>query len=212
MKKHEKEKVQALQDLQVDLDVSIYNARTLVASWLLDTNKPDDDQKTFLKHEQGLGILSNERLAKAKDEFQGRPVRLGLGAKFITHKDALQRQFGNTPEQVIPGRSQANAITDFKLKRKLVGKNSASGVSHRGTGSSSRSTGKPDPTSDSESEGESKSRHFRTSTLQSPSVASPSQSSKPTAVTGKRKSVMAQGDFLSQFLAEKQSKVKKSGH
>ncbi|KAJ1969965.1 hypothetical protein IWQ62_000276 [Dispira parvispora] len=210
MKKHEKEKVQALQDLQADLDVSIYNARTLVASWLLDTDKPDDDQKTFLKHEQDLGVLGNERLAKAKDEFQGRPVRLGLGAKFITHKDALQRQFGNAGGQATPGRSQANAITDFKLKRKLVGKHSASGSFHRGT--TSKPTNKPDPASDSESEGESKSRYFRKPASHSLPVASPSQSNKPPAVTGKRKSVMAQGDFLSQFLVEKKSKVKKPGH
>ncbi|KAF9199710.1 hypothetical protein BGZ49_010137 [Haplosporangium sp. Z 27] len=95
-KKQRKEQFDALNALQTQLDVSVSLARNQVTSWLnVDAFSDDEDSST------------NTSGFKAATVIQPRQPGLGLGAKFISHKDQMRH---------VP----MNAF-ESKLKRQMTG-------------------------------------------------------------------------------------------
>ncbi|KAG0052899.1 hypothetical protein BGZ83_001984 [Gryganskiella cystojenkinii] len=98
-KKQRKEQFEALDALKTQLDVSVSLARTKVASWLSGDGFSDDEADN--------GSSSPGSFASGATVIKPRQERLGLGAKFISHKDAMRHM-------------PANAF-ESKLKRQLTG-------------------------------------------------------------------------------------------
>ncbi|KAG0337402.1 hypothetical protein BG004_007664 [Podila humilis] len=96
-KKQRKEQFEALGALQTQLDVSVSLARNTVASWLSADGFSDDDED----------IKSADKNYVAPSEVKARQPGLGLGAKYISHRDAMRH---------VP----LNAF-DSKLKRQMTG-------------------------------------------------------------------------------------------
>ncbi|KAF9125370.1 hypothetical protein BGW39_007447 [Mortierella sp. 14UC] len=96
-KKQRKEQFDALGALQTQLDVSVSLARSKVASWLNPEGFSDDEEDTS-KSSSGF---------TASAAIKPRQPGLGLGAKFISHKDQMRH---------VP----LNAF-ETKLKRQLTG-------------------------------------------------------------------------------------------
>ncbi|KAF9349783.1 hypothetical protein BGX26_011976 [Mortierella sp. AD094] len=95
-KKQRKEQFDALNTLQTQLDVSVSLARNQVSSWLNADAFSDDED-----------ISNNSSGFAAATVVQPRQPGLGLGAKFISHKDQMRH---------VP----MNAF-ESKLKRQLTG-------------------------------------------------------------------------------------------
>ncbi|KAG0200562.1 hypothetical protein BGX28_006413 [Mortierella sp. GBA30] len=101
-KKQRKEQFEALNALQTQLDVSVSLARSKVASWLnADTFSDDEDSTASSSNSFSGGFVASSAAIKP------RQPGLGLGAKFISHKDQMRH---------IP----MNAF-ESKLKRQLTG-------------------------------------------------------------------------------------------
>ncbi|KAF9582251.1 hypothetical protein BGW38_000451 [Lunasporangiospora selenospora] len=99
-KKQRKEHFDALGALQTQLDVSVSLARTKVASWLnTDGLSDDEDDKARAQGRPGSFASASE--------MKARQPGLGLGAKYISHKDQMRH---------VP----LNAF-ESKLKRQLTG-------------------------------------------------------------------------------------------
>ncbi|KAG0354027.1 hypothetical protein BC939DRAFT_448893 [Gamsiella multidivaricata] len=96
-KKQRKEQFEVLGTLQTQLDVSVSLARNTVASWL-NADAFSDDEGDNAKNSSGFA---------AATVIQPRQPGLGLGAKFISHKDQMRH---------VP----MNAF-ESKLKRQLTG-------------------------------------------------------------------------------------------
>ncbi|KAG0259570.1 hypothetical protein BG011_002555 [Mortierella polycephala] len=99
-KKQRKEQFEALGALQTQLDVSVSLARSKVASWLNADAFSDDEQETSSSSSATGGFI-------ASTAIKPRQPGLGLGAKFISHKDQMRH---------VP----MNAF-ESKLKRQLTG-------------------------------------------------------------------------------------------
>ncbi|KAF9171857.1 hypothetical protein BGX21_009734 [Mortierella sp. AD011] len=95
-KKQRKEQFDALNTLQTQLDVSVSLARNQVSSWLNADAFSDDEDSS-----------SNNSGFAAATVIQPRQPGLGLGAKFISHKDQMRHDPMNAFES--------------KLKRQLTG-------------------------------------------------------------------------------------------
>ncbi|KAL1919459.1 uncharacterized protein VTP21DRAFT_2152 [Calcarisporiella thermophila] len=108
---------QDIEKLKTQLDVSVGLARSLVSSWL----PPEDDP------------VEEEVVVEEK----GRPARLGLGAKFITHNEAtrhlasgtfeskLKRKFekkGKPSEDAVKRPKQETPEEDVESKANMVGR------------------------------------------------------------------------------------------
>ncbi|KAF9977896.1 hypothetical protein BGZ73_004492 [Actinomortierella ambigua] len=91
-KKQKKEQMEELSTIQAQLDVSVSLARNQIQSWMTLDDYPSDDEDTK---------------SVAASEMKARQPGLGLGAKFISHKDAMRH---------VP----LNAF-ESKLKRQLTG-------------------------------------------------------------------------------------------
>ncbi|KAF9960110.1 hypothetical protein BGZ70_008683 [Mortierella alpina] len=102
-KKQRKEQFEALNALQTQLDVSVSLARSKVASWLNADAFSDDEQDTAATSSNSFsgGFVASSAV------IQPRQPGLGLGAKFISHKDQMRH---------VP----MNAF-ESKLKRQLTG-------------------------------------------------------------------------------------------
>ncbi|KAF9021966.1 hypothetical protein BGZ52_001311 [Haplosporangium bisporale] len=99
-KKQRKEQFEALGALQTQLDVSVSFARNKVASWLSVDGFSDDEEDTKSSSKSGSSFV-------AQSEIKARQPGLGLGAKYISHKDAMRH---------VP----MNAF-ESKLKRQMTG-------------------------------------------------------------------------------------------
>ncbi|KAJ1950073.1 hypothetical protein FBU59_000850 [Linderina macrospora] len=90
--KQDKEKQQQIQEIEAQLRASANSASSLISSWLNDSDSDTD------------------ATPKAREIFKGRPARLGVGAKFLSHKEMLAAQ------------SNSGILTadELKLKRKLT--------------------------------------------------------------------------------------------
>ncbi|KAI9595198.1 hypothetical protein BDF19DRAFT_465715 [Syncephalis fuscata] len=101
--------------LRTRLEVSVGMTRTLVSSWL----PPDDNDKDAGSLTTSTQQQFTNKTANRKENEQtviggmtARPPRLGLGAKYLSHKQAMQSN----------GHSNAKGIlTEDKLRRKLTG-------------------------------------------------------------------------------------------
>ncbi|KAF9930643.1 hypothetical protein BGZ67_005708 [Mortierella alpina] len=101
-KKQRKEQFEALGALQTQLDVSVSLARSKVASWLNADAFSDDEQDSAASSNSFSGGF-----VASSAVIQPRQPGLGLGAKFISHKDQMRH---------VP----MNAF-ESKLKRQLTG-------------------------------------------------------------------------------------------
>ncbi|KAF9575858.1 hypothetical protein EC968_001241 [Mortierella alpina] len=101
-KKQRKEQFEALGALQTQLDVSVSLARSKVASWLNADAFSDDEQDSATSSNSFSGGF-----VASSAVIQPRQPGLGLGAKFISHKDQMRH---------VP----MNAF-ESKLKRQLTG-------------------------------------------------------------------------------------------
>ncbi|RUP49406.1 hypothetical protein BC936DRAFT_142597 [Jimgerdemannia flammicorona] len=88
-----------LETLKTQLDVSVGIARSLVASWLPPPKPGEEDEGAST----GGGTTASYA--------EGRPPRLGLGAKYLSHADATRHLAGGS------------ATMENKLKRKILGGN-----------------------------------------------------------------------------------------
>ncbi|KAI8324449.1 hypothetical protein GQ54DRAFT_331695 [Martensiomyces pterosporus] len=100
LKPQEKEKIREVQEIEARLRASANSASTLVSSWLGGSNDDSDSER-----DEKTG-----KAKKAREVFKGRPARLGVGAKFLSHKEMMASQAG------------AGVLTaeELRLKRKLT--------------------------------------------------------------------------------------------
>ncbi|KAJ2491899.1 hypothetical protein IWW37_001871 [Coemansia sp. RSA 2050] len=96
-------KQKQVQEIEAQLRASANSASKIVGSWLPSDNE-DEDEADKKKH-TGAAAL------KPRDVFKGRPARLGVGAKFLSHKEMMSNS------QSGPGVLSAE---ELQLKRKLT--------------------------------------------------------------------------------------------
>ncbi|KAJ1970617.1 hypothetical protein H4R35_005761 [Dimargaris xerosporica] len=178
-----KERVQELQDLQSRLDYSVFQTRSLVASWLSESTGADESSTPTFDPSD----LENTSQGKGGHLFKGQRGRLGVGAKPASRAETMQNQSAAKPIAV--------AKREAKLKKKLT--------SNKPQPSSSADTTHTltfDETSREEEEEESKA-----------GALNPRSTTRGNKHSLKRKpSIMKGGDFLSQYLAEENSSNKRS--
>ncbi|KAJ2725916.1 hypothetical protein GGI07_000961 [Coemansia sp. Benny D115] len=107
----DKANIKQAQEVEAQLRASVNGASKIVSSWLGPDDSSSDDE-----NEQGSNT-THAGGAKARDIFKGRPARLGVGAKFLSHKEMMAS--GNAA--IGPGILTAE---ELQLKRKLTGKQS----------------------------------------------------------------------------------------
>ncbi|KAJ2393809.1 hypothetical protein GGI23_004948 [Coemansia sp. RSA 2559] len=109
--KADKEKIQQVQEIEAQLRASANAASQVVGSWLGDGDNDEESAKEGTSAQQ-----SQVASVKARDVFQGRPARLGVGAKFLSHKDMVKGNRGG--DQIVgPGVLTAE---ELRLKRRLT--------------------------------------------------------------------------------------------
>ncbi|KAJ1782074.1 hypothetical protein LPJ59_006902, partial [Coemansia sp. RSA 2399] len=107
-----KEKIQQVQEIEAQLRASANVASQVVGSWLGDSDNDEESAKEGTSAQQ-----SKAAAVKARDVFQGRPARLGVGAKFLSHKDMVKGNRGGDQVVVGPGVLTAE---ELRLKRRLT--------------------------------------------------------------------------------------------
>ncbi|KAJ2413583.1 hypothetical protein GGI10_002968 [Coemansia sp. RSA 2530] len=100
----DREKQKQVQEIEAQLRASANSASKIVGSWL-----PSDDDED--EAEADKKKLANTAALKPRDVFKGRPARLGVGAKFLSHKEMMSNS------QSGPGILTAE---ELQLKRKLT--------------------------------------------------------------------------------------------
>ncbi|KAJ2743360.1 hypothetical protein GGI20_003796 [Coemansia sp. BCRC 34301] len=98
----DREKQKQVQEIEALLRASANAASKVVGAWLPDDNDEDSDNG---KKPSSAAAL------KPRDVFKGRPARLGVGAKFLSHKEMMSNS------QSGPGILSAE---ELRLKRKLT--------------------------------------------------------------------------------------------
>ncbi|KAI8099967.1 uncharacterized protein BX664DRAFT_31083 [Halteromyces radiatus] len=160
---------QANQVLKTQIDVSIDAARSLIHSWLPPPKpgeKMDDDQDQEILFEKFS---------------TGRPDRLGLGAKYLSHNEAMKL---NTTT------GGATSKQQIQLKNKILNQNQrAASKRNHGNNESPNSANK------------------RSRTYAEDDDDSDDNDRKATT-SKKKKTIGGQGDFLSMYLNERSSKKK----
>ncbi|KAK4516382.1 uncharacterized protein ATC70_011353 [Mucor velutinosus] len=187
--KKEKAKINTEENekIKTQIDASIGIARSLINSWL-PPPKPgeklddDDDDDTLTKYSTG------------------RPDRLGLGAKFLSHAEAMRHNNDN-------GLASKEEIL---LKNKILNQNRKA-ASHRETPTPIGKRFRPQDQKSDSSEDEEESR-FTTIGTRQPSkkkVKATSTGTTPApSNANKKKKIGNQGDFLSMYLSERAGKKK----
>ncbi|KAJ1898473.1 hypothetical protein LPJ66_002729 [Kickxella alabastrina] len=94
----DKIRIKQVQEIEAQLRASANGASDLVNSWLGDESDNENQSKP------------NSAPTKARDIFKGRPARLGVGAKFLSHKEMMSNMHSG------PGILTAEELS---LKRKL---------------------------------------------------------------------------------------------
>jgi len=159
--------------LQTQIDISVNLARDLVHSWLPaaqpgeESDNDDDDITSY---------------------SQGRPGRIGLGAKYLSHSQATRHD-----QPAVGGPTSAS---DIKLRNKILNQNATVARKRRLQDEEPGDEKKVD----SDDEGDSK-----TASVKDKKV---SQQQPSTVPSGKPKKI-ASGDFLSMYLTEREGKKKK---
>ncbi|KAI9496670.1 hypothetical protein BDB00DRAFT_102549 [Zychaea mexicana] len=170
--------------LKTQIDASIGVARSLVQSWLPSPKageKLDDteeDEKTFSRYSTG------------------RPDRLGLGAKFLSHKEAIQHQ---TP---------TISKNELKLRNKILNQNRRADTNADDNTTSAKRKHQ-EVSDDDDDEEESRTRSVKTAPKAKQESTTPEPSNYSNSSGSTNKKIGAQGDFLSMYLSEKAGKKKK---
>ncbi|KAJ1667646.1 hypothetical protein IW140_001298 [Coemansia sp. RSA 1813] len=167
--KRDKEKIQQVQEIEAQLRASANAASQVVGSWLGDSDNDDDEGTKDAKE----GAVQQSKVAvKARDVFQGRPARLGVGAKFLSHKDMVEGNRGG--DHVVSLGPGVLTSEELRLKRRLT-KGAGARKDEDGPGGTKRTAQQANK--DDEDEGDSKSKVF---TKQSKSMSTvDSDQSKP---------------------------------
>ncbi|KAI7907726.1 uncharacterized protein BX663DRAFT_9519 [Cokeromyces recurvatus] len=167
--------------LQTQIDASIGIARTLIQSWL-PPPKPgekledeDEDQDIYTKYSSG------------------RPDRLGLGAKFLSHAEAMRHNNNGA----LPSKEE------LVLKNKILNQNKRASQ-HRDSSIDIRKRSRPQDQSESSDEDEEGSRSNTVGIKNKKKIESISTTSN----SNNKKKIGNQGDFLSMYLSERASKKK----
>ncbi|KAI8390284.1 hypothetical protein BD560DRAFT_380527 [Blakeslea trispora] len=173
----EKNKIntQENEKIQTQIDASIGVARSLIQSWL-----PPPKPGEKLEDEQ-------DDLETMDKYSTGRPDRLGLGAKFLSHKDAMRHNHQNESSS-LPSKQE------LQLKNKILNQNRRA-EKDAPIGKRTR------PEEDSESEDEEGSRFSMAGKKQ--------QKKQQEPINNKKKKIGQQGDFLSMYLSERANKKNK---
>ncbi|KAJ2834646.1 hypothetical protein GGI24_000304 [Coemansia furcata] len=145
----DREKQKQVQEIEALLRASANSASKIVGSWL----PSDDEDDTDNTKQTGAAAL------KPRDVFKGRPARLGVGAKFLSHKEMLSNS------QSGPGILSAE---ELQLKRKLT-----KGVSTAADGKKSSMAEKRKSIDDEEDDTDSRSRIVGSSGTEQTNKASP---------------------------------------
>ncbi|CAO3621866.1 unnamed protein product [Cunninghamella echinulata] len=157
--------------LKTQIDASIGIARTVVQSWLPDPKpgeKMDDDE---------------DQEALFNKFSTGRPDRLGLGAKYLSHNQAMKISNESTSANIkVPTKQQ------IQLKNKILNQNQR------------LSSKKKEEYND----------HKRSRYDIEEEEEDDDESSKKGTLNKKNKKIGGQGDFLSMYLNERSNKKKKS--
>ncbi|RKP06318.1 hypothetical protein THASP1DRAFT_22326 [Thamnocephalis sphaerospora] len=201
--------------LRTRLEVSIGMARSLVASWLpeeeegsgegQDGRKAHEKARKQLGNQAALGDTAKTGRLAAKNTANvadtttlvGRPARLGLGAKFLSHKEAMRA--------AAPGAAKGTLAED-KLRRKLLGvkrghaSDDHGGAPQRGHNKKHAPGARPGSALKASSDDDDEESKYRTAKSASArSVAS-------TFASGKHKQNSAGTDMLSFYLNRKKRK------
>ncbi|KAJ2081251.1 hypothetical protein H4R24_002470 [Coemansia sp. RSA 988] len=94
----EKEKAKQVQEIEAQLRASANSATHVVDSWLTDDTDQEDN---------------NQPTPKARELFQGRPSRLGVGAKYLSHKEMQSNNRRVIGDDML-------TTAELTLKRKLT--------------------------------------------------------------------------------------------
>ncbi|KAG2222866.1 hypothetical protein INT45_000481 [Circinella minor] len=173
--------------IKTQIDASIGIARSLVQSWLPEPKRgekledTDDDEKTFARYSTG------------------RPDRLGLGAKFLSHKEAIQHQ---TPMISKNEMNLRNKI--LNQNRRVDNINTTTNVTI-GKKRGHDNDEEEEEEDDDEEESRTRSVKFNKTKHNSPATTA-TTATQPQA---NNKGIGGQGDFLSMYLSEKAGKKKK---
>ncbi|KAJ2216944.1 hypothetical protein EV179_000979 [Coemansia sp. RSA 487] len=148
--KRDKEKIQQVQEIEAQLRASANAASQVVGSWLGDSDNDDDEGTKDAKE----GAVQQSKVAvKARDVFQGRPARLGVGAKFLSHKDMVEGNRGG--DHVVSLGPGVLTSEELRLKRRLT-KGAGARKDEDGPGGTKRTAQQANK--DDEDEGDSKSK------------------------------------------------------
>ncbi|KAJ1675400.1 hypothetical protein EV182_001343 [Spiromyces aspiralis] len=108
MKTRKDKLTSAPQEIEAQLRASTNAARSLVDSWLGGLDYHNDSSNS--NQGEAASVLQSP---KAKEIFKPRPARLGVGAKYLSHSQAIAAQTGG-PALLTVG--------ELKLKRRLEGR------------------------------------------------------------------------------------------
>ncbi|KAI9505867.1 hypothetical protein GGI25_001271 [Coemansia spiralis] len=152
----DKEKIKQVQEIEAQLRASANSVSHLVSSWLGDDDDSSgDDTKDKEATKTGANGLSTvqqpEKTVKARDIFQGRPARLGVGAKFLSHKEMMAANKGG--QDIVTSTPGVLTSDELRLKRKLT-----KGSSNSGMIGSEKAAKKHDNNVDDNDEGDSRSK------------------------------------------------------
>ncbi|EPB91399.1 hypothetical protein PS15m_003067 [Mucor circinelloides] len=183
--KKEKTKINTEENekLKTQIDASIGIARSLINSWL-PPPKPgekledDDEDDTLTKYSTG------------------RPDRLGLGAKFLSHAEAMRHNNDG-------GLASKEEIL---LKNKILNQNRKA-ASHREAPTPIGKRYRPQDQKSDSSDDEEESRSTTVGTKQHSKKKAKATAPAPLSTTNKKK-IGNQGDFLSMYLSERAGKKK----
>ncbi|KAI9482991.1 MAG: hypothetical protein EXX96DRAFT_556437 [Benjaminiella poitrasii] len=167
--------------LQTQIDASIGVARSLIQSWL----PPPKSGEKLEEDEEDNDIHTKYST--------GRPDRLGLGAKFLSHAEAMRHSNNGT----LPSKEE------LLLKNKILNQNRRA-ANHRDL--TTMPIGKRFRPQDQESES-SDEEESRSTTVGTKNKKKTSNTPTNTANSNKKK-IGNQGDFLSMYLSERANKKK----
>ncbi|KAI7822471.1 hypothetical protein BX661DRAFT_187453 [Kickxella alabastrina] len=106
----DKVRIKQVQEIEAQLRASANGASDLVNSWLGDESDNENQSKP------------NSAPTKARDIFKGRPARLGVGAKFLSHKEMMSNMHSGpgilTAEELSLKRRLSKGITTENLETK----------------------------------------------------------------------------------------------
>ncbi|KAI8575202.1 hypothetical protein K450DRAFT_275839 [Umbelopsis ramanniana AG] len=169
--------------LQTQIDVSVNLARDLVNSWLPPVQPGEESDN----EEEDLASYT-----------QGRPGRIGLGAKFLSHNQA-------TRHNQAPAVGGPTSASDIKLRNKILNQNAT--VARKRRLDEENVIGKMEKPASEDDDEDSKTATVKSRNTSVTKSAQGAQ--KPSAIYSAKPKKIENGDFLSMYLTEREGKKKK---